>query len=220
MLKNAEFSQSFGPDQASVSYHRGRGWRQPHLLIAGLAIPVGVRESSIWRLLACVLLFAAGVVGFFSSGVCIALVLAGACALRIGAYRHNAITSVDTALAHAAGVDITGVMGRTVRGSPFCRKRYIIAAEWAARTRLHFGAPQDTPADRTVLARWVSRELCDKGANGRGSTRDSDVIGLSTLVPIIVELALLPTTAEVEAKLIRESFLAAALREAKGTTHM
>lgn len=81
------------------------------------------------------------------------------------------------------------------------------AVEWTQRAKLHFGVLQDTTADRICARRWLAEEM------KKADMRDRDACGL---IPVVVEMLLIPTVDDIFAQKIRHSRVAKAMHALHG----
>lgn len=75
--------------------------------------------------------------------------------------------------------------------------------DWVCKAKLHFGDLKDTPADRTVVKRWLAEQM--KAAD----MRDKDAIAL---VPVVTELVWVPLESDVVAARVKRSKVVAAMK--------
>lgn len=78
-----------------------------------------------------------------------------------------------------------------------------VVREWVEKLKLRFGGLQDTPADRRVAKMWLADEMRQNDMRTKDAVR---------LIPIVVELALLPNQGDIIAKNLRGTRTAELLR--------
>lgn len=78
-----------------------------------------------------------------------------------------------------------------------------VIREWVEKLKLRFGSLQDTPADRRVAKMWLADEMRQSDMRTKDAVR---------LIPIVVELGLLPNQGDIIARNLRYTRTADILR--------
>ncbi|APG76271.1 hypothetical protein 2 [Changjiang tombus-like virus 7] len=126
--------------------------------------------------------------------------------LRLHYDAASTVPEIDELLAHCADIEeVTAVEGKPASEAAEATKTAAnIVRNWADKAYAHFGRRlEDTKADRDALGFWLARQMKE------GSVRDRDI---AQYLPLIVEVCLLPSFAELTAQEMRRSRVANILR--------